>query len=89
MKKPRNGGTAVSLTIDELHLDVHGVTREAARAAVDQLGPALARALADRVLNVRSMARLDAGRIAIDANPSGTALADRIAAQVADTTTKD
>jgi hypothetical protein len=47
------------------------------------------RALADRALKVRSTGRLDAGRIAIDANPSGTALAERIAARVADTATKD
>jgi hypothetical protein len=77
------------LRIERLHLDVHGVTPAAAESAAGQLGPALARALADRVLNLRSIRRLDAGRIAIDANPTGSALAERIAARVADTTTRD
>jgi hypothetical protein len=89
MKKLRPDRAAASLKIDRLDLDVHGVAPAAARAAAEQLGPALARALAGRVLNVRSIARLDAGRIAIDANPTGTGLAERIAARVADTTTKD
>jgi hypothetical protein len=77
------------LRIDRLDLDLHGVTPAAAEAAAGQLGPALARALADRGLNVRSIQRLDAGRIAVDANLSGTALAERIAERVAGTTTKD
>jgi hypothetical protein len=77
------------LRIDRLDLDVHGVTPAAAEAAAAQLGPALARALADRVLNVRSMRRLDAGRIAVTASSSGTALAERIAVRLAHTTTRD
>jgi hypothetical protein len=75
--------------IDRLHLDVHGVTAAAVEVAAGQLGPALARALAGRVPDLRSRERLDAGRLAVDANPSGPALAERIAARLAATTTKD
>jgi hypothetical protein len=77
------------LRIDRLHLDLRGVAPAAAEAAARQIGPALVRALADRALNVRSTGRLDGGRIATDANPSGSALAERIAVRLADTTTKD
>ncbi len=77
-----------NLTIDRLDLDLRGVPAATAEAAMAQLGPALARALAQRTLSIGPMPRVDAGRIHASAKPDAATLAIQIAQRVAHTTTR-
>ena len=83
MKRP-----ARRLVIDRIELDLRNVAPGTAQALARGLGPALARALAQRALRDEPTERIDAGHIAA---PAGHAqLADGIAQRIADSlSTKD
>jgi hypothetical protein len=76
------------VTIGRLDLDLRGVPAVTAEAAARRLGPALGRALAERRLDVTSAARLDAGRIQLDAAPDAVSLATDVAARIARETSR-
>lgn len=78
-----NPATTRRLHIERLELDLRGVDPAAAEAAVRQLGPALARALAAGGATASAAHRLDAGAIASPARPAPEALAGDIAQTLA------
>ena len=85
---PPAGEGARKLHIERLDLDLHGMSATLAEAAVAQLGPALARALARRTLRISPTPQLDAGRIQTAASSDAAALAACIAQRIAHTTTR-
>ncbi len=77
------------LHIDRLDLDLHGVSPQTAEAALRQLGPALAQALAGRTVGGTSTARIDAGRIGLDRAADAETLASRLARRIAERSSGD
>jgi hypothetical protein len=71
------------LSIERLDLDLRGISPATARSAARLLGPALMQAMAGRRLIAKPAASIDAGRTGIDAPHDSTALASRIARQIA------
>ncbi|MEW6371122.1 MAG: hypothetical protein AB1584_09310 [Pseudomonadota bacterium] len=78
-----NPATTRRLHIERLELDLRGLDPAAAEAAVRQLGPALARALAAGGATASPAHMLDAGTIASPARPAPDTLAGDIAKSLA------
>jgi hypothetical protein len=74
--------------IDRVNLDLHGVPASTAQNALSSLGPALARALAERSVSgsaTRSaqIDHVDAGRIGLGASAGPGGLRDALAQRIA------
>ena len=76
------------LLIDRLELDLRGVPYATAELAARQIGPALARVLAERQLTEPPAANLDAGSVAFGAASDANTLAARVAQQIAGKTSR-
>ncbi|KEF42619.1 MAG: hypothetical protein ER33_04980 [Cyanobium sp. CACIAM 14] len=88
-ERTREGPRGGRLQIDHLELDLRGVNPQTAQAALEALGPALARAMRGRGLKGTSAARLDGGTIPLDHPADAATLAGRLAQRLAERLTGD